>query len=274
MVTKSDYTSESTQAARSVMLELYRILGEYADHLVLIGGWVPDLLIPQEAEAHVGSMDVDLAVNHRTIPEEGYKTILELLHAHGYEQGKQPFIFHRIVDINGKEVNVQVDFLAGEYSGTAKSHRTQKAQDLRPRKARGADLAFENPERITLKGVLPGGGKERVKIQVSSLSSFLIMKGFALGERLKEKDAYDISYCLRNTEGDLNPIIRDLEPLCGNKLVQEALDILADKYADTDQVGPVHVANFQEITDKDERELVQRDAFERVQALLKGLSEK
>ena len=271
MVTKSNYTSDGVQAAKSVMLELHRILGEYADHVVVIGGWVPELLISQKAEPHVGSMDVDLAINHWSIPKGGYKTILELLKDHEYFPGKQPFIYHRTVTVGSKEVTVQVDFLAGEYEGTGKSHRTQKAQDLRPRKTRGADLAFEDPEILTLECVLPGGGKDKAKIRVSSIPAFLIMKGFALGDRLKEKDAYDIAYCLRNSAGGLDRIIRDLEPLVGNALVQESLNILSEKYADTDTVGPVHVANFQEITDADERELVKRDAYERVQALLRGL---
>jgi len=127
MVTKSNYTSDGVQAAKSVMLELHRILGEYADHVVVIGGWVPELLISQKAEPHVGSMDVDLAINHWSIPKGGYKTI-------------QPFIYHKTVTVGSKEVTVQVDFLAGEYKGTGKSHRTQKAQDLRPRKTRGQTL--------------------------------------------------------------------------------------------------------------------------------------
>ena len=75
MVTKSNYTSDGVQAAKSVMLELHRILGEYADHVVVIGGWVPELLISQKAEPHVGSMDVDLAINHWSIPKGGYKTM-------------------------------------------------------------------------------------------------------------------------------------------------------------------------------------------------------
>ncbi len=69
MVTKSDYTSDGIQAARSVMLELHRMLGVYADHIVVVGGWVPELIVPQETEAHVGSMDVNQAINHNSIPE-------------------------------------------------------------------------------------------------------------------------------------------------------------------------------------------------------------
>lgn len=273
MVTKSDYTLEGIRAARSVMLELHRLLGEYAQYIIVIGGWVPELLIPQNTEPHVGSMDVDLAINHREIPEEGYKSILELLVSHGYERGEQPFIFHRTVEIEGKEVTVQVDFLAGEYAGTGKSHRTQKAQGIRPRKARGADLAFENPVILTLEDVLSGGGKDNARIQVTSIPTFLIMKGFALGARLKEKDAYDISYCLRNSKGGIDKIINDMGLLAGNKLANESFKIIAEKYADPETVGPVHAVNFQELSDEDEIELEKRDAFERVQALLKGIQD-
>ncbi len=81
MVSRSDYSSDGVRAARAVMLELYRLRGAYKEQLVVVGGWVPNLLIPQEDEPHVGSMDIDLAINHRSIPDEGYKTIQALLDA-------------------------------------------------------------------------------------------------------------------------------------------------------------------------------------------------
>ncbi|MFO7944125.1 MAG: nucleotidyl transferase AbiEii/AbiGii toxin family protein [Anaerolineales bacterium] len=238
---------------------------------MVVGGWVPELLIPQAQEPHTGSIDVDLAVNHLTMPEGGYKTILELLEERGYKMGKQPFIFHRVVKVNDRDVNVEVDFLAGEYAGTGRSHRTQKVQDLQPRKARGADLAFDRPQVITLQGTLPGQGQDIAQVQVASLPSFLTMKGIALGDRLKEKDAWDIYYCLRHFPGGMETIIKDLQPNLESALVQEALSNLEEKFSATDSVGPAHVANFEAITDDQERERIQRDAYERVRALLKGV---
>lgn len=38
MVTKHDYNAEQVAAAKSVLLELMLLLGEYRDHLVLVGG--------------------------------------------------------------------------------------------------------------------------------------------------------------------------------------------------------------------------------------------
>ena len=67
MVTKRDYDAVQIEAARSVMLELVRLLGEYRDDIVVVGGWVPALLIPQDKAPHIGSTDVDLALNHKTL---------------------------------------------------------------------------------------------------------------------------------------------------------------------------------------------------------------
>ena len=127
MVTRRDYTADAVEAAKSVLIELTHLLGEYRDNIVLIGGWVPELLIPQEPRPHVGSMDIDLALNHFKIREAGYKLIEDLLTSRGYyqEKEKQPFIFYRDVPLGGSVIKVEVDLLSGEYEGTDKKHRTQ-----------------------------------------------------------------------------------------------------------------------------------------------------
>ena len=75
MVTKRDYTAEAIAAAKSVLIELVHLLGEYRENTVLIGGWVPELLLSESTSLHVGSMDIDLALDHRRIGSAGYKMI-------------------------------------------------------------------------------------------------------------------------------------------------------------------------------------------------------
>lgn len=70
-VTKVDYPELAVRAAESVLLELVRILGEYRDHIVVIGGMVPKYLVPSTEERHIGSIDVDLALNHHGFDEPG-----------------------------------------------------------------------------------------------------------------------------------------------------------------------------------------------------------
>jgi hypothetical protein len=56
-----------------------QILGEYRDNIVLVGGWIPELLLPHSQDSHVGSIDVDLALNHRQLTESGYRSIRDIL---------------------------------------------------------------------------------------------------------------------------------------------------------------------------------------------------
>ena len=268
---RTDYTADAVAAARSVLLELTHLLGQYRDDIVVVGGWVPELLLPQSQVHHIGSTDVDLALNHRTLQEAGYRTIKELLLARGYREGSQPFIFHRTVQQGGREVVVEIDFLAGEYEGTGQSHRTQKVQGVRARKARGCDLAFDAPAEITLHGVLPGGGEDTARVRVASIVPFLTMKSIALAERLKEKDAWDVVFCLQHYPGGVDALVQEFRPHLAHGLVQEGLKSLAEKFASPNHVGPKFVADFEELVDPDARALVQRDAYERVQYLLQGL---
>jgi hypothetical protein len=122
MVLKQDYARDAVQAAQSVMLELARILGKYKNDIAIVGGWVPYLLLGDRGKQHIGSTDVDIALNHLTLQEVGYQSIAELLTAHDYVMGSQPFIFYRTLLVNGRELRVQVDLLAGEYEYVGAVH--------------------------------------------------------------------------------------------------------------------------------------------------------
>ena len=129
-------------------------------------------------------------------------------------------------------------------------------------------MAFESFTEIELQGELPGGGKDQAQIRVASMVPFLVMKGMALADRLKEKDAWDIYFCVRHCPGGFEALAKAFEPHLGHSLVREGLDKIAQKFASPDHVGPKFVADFVAVTDPEERGLVQRDAFERVARLL------
>jgi len=268
-ITFRDYSADQVEAARSVLLELVHLLGEYRDDIVVVGGWVPQLILPPGHPPHVGSIDVDLALNHRNLREAGYATIQTLLTRRGYEQDpRQPFIYHRTVVVNGNPIKVEVDFLAGEYEGTGAKHRTQPVHEGRARKARGCDLAFELFVETDIQGELPEGGRDQARVRVSSAVAFLVMKGMALHDRLKEKDAWDIYFTLTNFPGGLDALAREIRPHLDHGLVQEGLKKIADKFASPEHMGPRFVADFDDIQDRDERAIRVRDAYERVDHLL------
>ena len=197
-------SDRSAGRACAVLLELAHLLGEYRQDVVLVGGWVPELLFPEAEITHVGSLDVDLALNHRSLDDAGYRTIHELLVGREYYQKPdgQPFqYFRRVQTADGQEIIVPVDFLAGEYGGRGRKHRSQRVSGMQPRKARGCDLAFSEPTQIHLEGRLPAGPMDSAILNVVDVTAFIIMKAMAVEGRLNEKDPWDIYFCLCSYPG-------------------------------------------------------------------------
>jgi len=141
---------------------------------------VPALLIPQDRKPHIGSVDVDLALNHRTLTGPGYKTICRLLEGRGYAQDKkQPFIFWRTVKVVDKEIVVEVDLLAGEYEERQNPPNPDRARCsgtqspwLRPGLPAPGDDCHRRPA--------AGGAKDSTTVRIASIVPFLAMKGMAL----------------------------------------------------------------------------------------------
>lgn len=290
MVSKSRYSDKEVNACKSVLLEIVHLMGELKDEMVIIGGWTPSFLFPMQTkgvfdsaifnpnvfytdEPHIGSLDIDVALNFSKIPDETYQTILKAFLRRGYTQDKdQPFRFFRKVHVEGSDpVDVEVDLMAGEYGGTSKGHRTQKVQDIRARKARGCDLAFDSSITVNLEGELPDGGKDMVSFKVAGIVPFLVMKGMAMQDRMKEKDAYDIYYCVEHFPGGTEKLAAEFSSFLKNKLVLEGLGKIRGKFKSMKHVGPVWVADFLEITEEEDREIIIRRAFEKINALLDAL---
>ena len=270
MVSRSNYGEKEVNACKSVLLEIGHLFGELRDEMVIIGGWIPTFLLPQSKEPHIGSLDIDVALNFSKIPDDTYQTILKTFLKRGYTQDKeQPFRFFRKVAIEGAEpINVEVDLMAGEYGGTGKGHRTQVVQDVRARKARGCDLAFQSAITVTLEGELPEGEKDKVSFKVAGIVPFLVMKGMTMYERMKEKDAYDIFYCVEYYPGGIQKLAEEFIPYIKNKLVIEGLAKIRSKFASIEHIGPKWVVDFLEITGREDREIMIRRVYEKISEFL------
>jgi hypothetical protein len=177
----------------------------------------------------------------------------------------------RLVQREGKEsIEIRVDLLAAEYGGTGKNRRHQTIQDVKARKARGAELAFQLARKVPLSGTLPNGGNNMVTVQVAEVVPFLVMKGMALFDRLKEKDAYDIHFCLQHYPAGIEALVQEFLPWMNHGLVKEGLGKIRTKFATVEAVGPTWAAQFLGMEGED-LEIVRRDAYERVQSWLGAL---
>ena len=124
---------------------------------------------------------------------------------------------------------------------------------------------------ISIEGEVPGGGLDRVIIRVAAIVPFFVMKGMALVDRMKEKDAWDIYYCILTYPGGIGTLVQEFEPHKEHSLVQEGLENIASKFSSEKDIGPKFVADFEEADDPEEIDRIKRDAFERVHAFLAKL---
>ena len=87
---EGDYSDRQVDAARRVLVDVGQVLASFRDAIVVVGGWVPDLLLPGAEPEHVGSIDVDLALDAAKLEDGRYAELLKLLLDTGrYEKGGQ-----------------------------------------------------------------------------------------------------------------------------------------------------------------------------------------
>ena len=229
---------QQTQASKRVLLESLTVLGANLSGLVIIGGSVPELLLPNHD--HAGTLDVDLAVDESKIPKHVYSTIAKRLKAAGYRsrQEANANIFERDCD----NVTVKLDIVTGPGIDPAVS--VLAAQDMLVPRLKGVDLAIKYSTEVSISGQLPGGEINSLSARVASIPALICMKAITLAERMKEKDAYDIVFCVENFSGGPQALAAEFGALRGDVTAEEAITILRSKFSDARQIGPIWAARF------------------------------
>ena len=202
----ADYDDRTTTAVKSVLIEIGQILGSFQGKFAVIGGAVPWLLLDNEEMPHVGSLDVDLGLDAEALGDGEYATLVEALQANGYQQRKELRRFQLARQVPAKDggdpIDIVVDFLMPRDAEVVKN-RPPLINDFAVQRADGADLATRFYQLVAIEGPMPAGGTNRVEIAICSIPALLAMKGYALHGRHKQKDSYDIYYCVRNYPGGI-----------------------------------------------------------------------
>ena len=244
--TAAGYEHSQVELVRATCLYVATKLGDFMDELVVIGGLVPSLLIPPEelptgADAHVGTMDLDVGLTLTLLDEGRYKTLTERLRRAGFAQDVNdkgnPTRQRWKIDRAGK---VTVDFLIppsrpGDRGGTLRDIEPDFAAVI----ALGLHLAFEDRERITLAGETILGEQATRAVWVCGPGAYVVLKSIAFRLRGENKDAYDLYYLVRNYGAGVGDVASRLEPLLGDPSAQQALDYLQEDFRAHDGVGPV-----------------------------------
>lgn len=249
--TAAGYKNEHVELVRATCLYVATKLGDLIDELVIIGGLVPSLLInqdelPEGADGHVGTLDLDVGLTLALLDEGRYKTLTERLRRAGFAQ-----------DINDKGnptrqrwmienlEKVTVDFLIqpvqpDDKGGTLRHIEPDFAAVVAP----GLHLAFQDRERIVLEGRTIRGEQAKRHIWVSGPGAYVVLKSIAFRLRGENKDAYDLHYLVRNYGSGVADVATRLRPLLGDLSAQQALEYLREDFRDHEGIGPRRVAEF------------------------------
>ena len=275
--TGADYNARSNDAVKSVLIEIAQTLGSFQGKFAVVGGAVPWLLLNNEEMPHVGTLDVDLGLDHEALGDGEYATLVGALQKQGYAQSMElrRFQLQRVVDPNdgGPPIRVVVDFLMPRDAKPEKND-PPLVDDFAVMKASGGELPLLFNELVEITGAMPDGIKNKVEIAVCSIPALLAMKGHALLGRNKEKDAYDVYYCIRNYLGGPEALAEACLPLLSHESAQEGYAGIARKFDEFDSYGPGCVRKFAEeaqiLGDRSADEW-QQDAFGQVQVWLRAL---
>ena len=265
-----DYSEGQKAAAHRVLVELVNLFYEYRDDIRIVGGWVPDLMFP--GEGHVGSVDVDLLINHIKLKDSGYLTMAKILLQNGYKEHREKsFSFVKQVRIDGITYDVDVDILAGMYGGTQKKKRSQHVQGIKALKATGGDFAFKfDPQTVRIEAERIDGALDVARINVIAVVPYFVMKASAMG-RGKAKDAYDLYLLIKHYQTGVDGLAKLFEDYKDSKIILQMKEKLAEKFASPNHAGPADVAAFLDLEDEEEIAFIKRDAFEQMQALIKSI---
>lgn len=256
----SDYQGGIVEASRSALLELSLTLGKFKDSIVLVGGWAPYFLIEEYGDRtyqHIGSIDIDLAVNPDTIDEDAYEGIIERMEARGYSQKKnadgEPIYFSYVRSIRSQademDYQIQIDFLTSK-DITRGKHRHRKIQrDLLARMCEESKTAFDNNFVKRIEGTLPGGAYAEGEILVVNIPGCLGMKGIVLGDRYKEKDAYDIYTVVSECRGGPGEVAKEVVEHLNDPYVERGIKIIRERFGSIRNSGPAWVADFLQPSD-------------------------
>lgn len=255
-----------------------RCFGAARDHVTVVGGLAPSLLVPNPVgAAHVGTVDVDLCLTVALADGATgyYSEVVQELRRAGFVQRREPhkrFRWHRD--------QLAVDFLypAGTPAEAMRKQRTGEEWETAALRSLGEDFAAlavgfrrlidRTRERVEFTASVDGGVVPRAWVYVAGPAGLAALKASALKSRTKHKDAYDLVWVLNERgpeKSALDALARVASDPTATDELRDAVALLDDVFA-PGRTGPVWYANFMKPADEPARERHERFALETVAA--------
>lgn len=250
-ISASGYGPGQSALVRSTCLYVATKLGDLMEDLVVVGGLVPSLLVPQASlpegvEPHVGTMDLDLGLALALLDEQRYETLADRLRRAGFvparnAQGNPT----RQRWVHEGPAPVGLDFLIApsrpdDRPGGLRHLDADFAAIIAP----GLPLAFRDRVSVRLEGETLLHERTSRTIQVCGPGAFTVLKALAFENRGENKDAYDLYYVLRNYGTSHVESARAFGALLDSPEARQALAILRRDFLPPDGPGARRVATF------------------------------
>lgn len=288
----TDYKNEVTENCEQVLVTLLRGLGPWKNSIYLVGGLTPRYLIkgtPPRVPLHAGTSDVDIVVKLLLLADtQAYHSLEKNFKRLGLEHGE---------NANGEKVSwrwqmnikdsakVILELLADipEFDG-GRVCPIPTEGNISVLNVPHSSMVFDHHGAQEVRAELLGGDGVAIEtVRYADIVSFICLKSYALDQRHKYKDAYDLVYCLKYFEGGPQAVAAAFRSALEGKhkdAIESALIILEKRFADDKTTegyvkdGPVAVAKFQlgeDTETRDERILRQRQAADLIMTLLQEI---
>ncbi len=215
---------------------------------------------------------MDLSLDAEALGDGEYARLVESPSRQRYHQSENRPRFQIVRTVpacdGGADIDIIVDFLMPRDAKIAKNAPPLVA-DFAVQRADGVDFTLRFYQLVAIDRDMPDGGANRVHIAVASIPALLAMTGYAIANRRKQKDAYDIYFSIRNFPGGVDALVAAAEPLLAFNTARTGYLQIAEKFRRLDDFGPTSVRQFvdrPEILEERTADQWQQGAFGQVDA--------
>lgn len=255
----AQYESASSDLILAHAAEIIRATGFAAEHIVVIGGLVPSLLVPvldAGIDPHIGTADVDLCLSLALVEGDTgtYDRIESVLKRLGFVEGDATF---RWVRREGTPMTVEFFCPSGPGRPAGRMWRPKASDNPTGKQNLGGNLSAlslsagailtDDVEIIRREVELPDQkGRVPITLRVTGAVAFVVAKVQALIERDKPKDAYDIVWLVESWPGGPAAAAQAFAARAAYAApeVKAALADLRDAFAGHERIGPRSYARF------------------------------
>lgn len=269
----------ATATCEKVLRALLVGLDSWGNSLLLVGGLLPRYIIPmlaEGAEPHLGTTDLDVVLTltlgapdpapYRSLEE----CLADLNFAPAPPTGDDVGSFRWMKTVDG--LPVKLEFLAPpEVSAEHMKVRPIRGGGaIGALRVRGAELVARDWFVHELEGPVIDGATHRVPLRVAGLVSFLVLKSFALNERRRRKDAYDVVWTLTSAPAGVAAAAERarMGPVSGERIVAEAFAHVRHHFSTHESDGSHQYADFLAPRMTREHAILQRFASRTVREFL------